>query len=154
MSSDKKYPQNAETDPNCVPFVDATEAWFWFILAQQARNEGARYTAGLSLTPRPCEPADILKILDGLYRKRMLLRDHLLVLRHYGRRQMVPDPRRIKEVQADKLWKEALGRIEPILIRKGIVRGKKLTTNHPNKFWRYGAKVHSNTHIKVKGSSL
>ena len=39
------------------PFHDTEEAWFWFVLAQQARVEGARYTAGLSLTPRPCEPS-------------------------------------------------------------------------------------------------
>lgn len=152
MPSDRKYPQNPQIDPNAVPFESAVDVWFWFILAQEARNEGARYTAGMSLTPRPCEPTDILKILDGLYRQRRLLRDHLLVLRHYGRRQMVPDPRRVKEVLAHKLWKEALERIEPVLVRKGIVRAKKLTTNHPNKFWAHGAKVHSNTHIE--GSSL
>lgn len=106
-----------------VPFNNAVEAWFWFILAQQARNEGARYKAGISQMTRPCEPADILKILDRLYRQRMLIRDHLLILRHYGRRQMPPDPRRIKEIRAYKLWKEALERIEPVLIRKGIVCG-------------------------------
>lgn len=144
MSSDRKYPPKTQVDTSTVPFESAVEAWFWFILAQQARNEGARYTAGMSLTPRPCEPSDILKVLDRLYRNRRLLRDHLLVLRHYGRRQMAPDPRRIKEVQAHTLWKEALERIEPALVRKGIVRAKKLTTPHPNKFWVHGAVVHSN----------
>lgn len=133
-----------------MPFDDAVEAWFWFVQAQQARNEGARYTAGMSLTPRPCEPADILKILDNLYRKRRLLRDHLLILRHYGRRQMVPDPRRAKEVRADVLWKEAMERIEPVLLRKGIIRAKKLTTSYPNKFWSCGAVVHTNIEIKNK----
>lgn len=148
MASDPKYPQNPQTDPNTVPFESAVDVWFWFILAQQARNEGARYTAGMSLTPRPCEPTDILKILDGLYRNRRLLRDHLLVLRHYGRRQMAPDPRRTKELLAHKLWKEAMERIEPVLVRKGIVRAKKLTTNHPNKFWVHGATVHSNQNVQ------
>jgi len=129
-------------------FNDAQEAWFWFVQAQEARNEGARFTAGVSLFPRPCEPADMLKILDGLYRQRRLMRDHLLVLRHYGRRQLAPDLNRVKEVQAHRLWHEALERIEPILIRKGIVQPKKflnkLGTNHPNKFWSRGAVVHSN----------
>jgi hypothetical protein len=47
--------------------------------------------------------------------------DHLLVLRHYGRRMMAPDPRRTKEFRAWKLWTEALGRIAPALERKGIL---------------------------------
>lgn len=131
------------------PFLDAPEAWFWFIQAQQARNEGARYTAGMSLTPRPCEPTDVLKILDGLYRNRLLMRDHLLVLRHYGRRQLAPDPRRVKEAIAYKLWCEAFERIEPILIRKKIVRQKTLTTSHPNQFWNMAATVHNNNQQNV-----
>ncbi len=132
-------------------FDDAEEAWFWFIQAQAARNEGARFTAGVGLFPRPCEPSDILKILDGLYRQRRLMRDHLLVLRHYGRRQLAPDESRIKEYHAHRLWHEAMERIEPILKRKGIVQSKKfvtkLGTNHPNKFWSQGAVVHSNNNL-------
>lgn len=107
---------------NVVPFTSAEEAWFWFIAAQSARNDGARFSAGAALFPRPCEPADILKILDRLYRHRRLLREHLLVLRHYGRRHLAPDPRRVKEARAWKIWREAMMRIEPVFIRKGIVR--------------------------------
>ena len=121
MAKDKTYRYPHTRNANAVPFESAEEAWFWFITAQQARNEGARFVSGLSLTPRPCEPVDILKILDGLYRQRRLLRDHLLVLRHYGRRNMPPDPRRVKEARSYRLWVEALERIEPALIRKGIV---------------------------------
>ncbi len=105
-----------------VPFETVEEAWFWFITAQEARNEGAKFVAGAGSITRPCEPIDILKILDGLYRQRRLLRDHLLVLRHYGRRHMPPDARRVKEVRAARLWQEAFDRMEPILQRKGIVR--------------------------------
>lgn len=126
-------------DQNVVPFDSVEETWFWFVLAQQAKVEGARYTAGLSLTPRPCEPSDILKILNNLYRNRMLLWDHLLVLRHYGRRQLAPDLSRPKEARAHKLWGEALKRLEPILIRKGILSEKKL---FPNKSWAEEAVVH------------
>lgn len=103
------------------PFLDAEEAWFWFIAAQEARNDGARFSAGQSVYNRPCEPLDILKILDRLHRQRRLLRDHLLVLRHYGRRHMAPDPRRIKEVRAYKLWHEAFERMGPIMEKKGII---------------------------------
>lgn len=142
MASDRIYSPKHQPEMDTVPFESAVETWFWFIKAQEAKNEGARFTAGLSITPRNCEPTDILKILDNLYRNRRLVRDHLLVLRHYGRRQIPPDPRRIKEVRAHKLWKEALDRIEPVLVRKGIVRAKKLTCNRPNKFWAHGAVVH------------
>lgn len=110
---------------NVTPFETAEEAWFWFILAQQAKVDGARYTAGMSLTPRPCEASDILKILNTLYRNRMVLWDHVLVLRHYGQRQLPPDPRRPKELRACKLWAEAMERLSPIFIRKGIVEEKK-----------------------------
>ncbi len=105
-----------------IPFMSAAEAWFWFMDAQQAKNEGARVTAGLSLYPRPCEPIDILKTVDRLYRQRRLLMDHLLVLRHYGRRRYSPDPTRVKEMRAARLWEEALDRIQDVLVEKGIVQ--------------------------------
>lgn len=60
--------QNQET----TPFESVEEAWFWFITAQQAKNDGARFVAGGGLVTRPCEPVDILKILDSLHRKRMV----------------------------------------------------------------------------------
>lgn len=102
-------------------FESAQEAWFWFIAAQNAKNDGARFVAGAGLYKRPCEPIDILKTLDRLHRNRRLNRDHLLVLRHYGRRHMAPDLYRKKEVRAYHLWNEALERIEEVLVAKGIV---------------------------------
>jgi hypothetical protein len=148
MSSNRKNPPIISPDDSAVPFENAVEAWFWFILAQQAKNDGAQIRAGQSPIKRPCEPIDILKILDNLYRQRMLLREHLLILRHYGRRQMLPDPKRIKEKRACIIWKEAIDRIEPVLIRKGIVSQKKLTTTRPNKFWSIGAVVHENKSVE------
>ncbi|MCB1531742.1 MAG: hypothetical protein KDJ35_02620 [Alphaproteobacteria bacterium] len=121
MASKKKYSHFTHSDMEPVPFDSAEEVWFWFIRAQQARNDGARFTAGQGAVNRPCEPLDILKILDRLYRNRRLLRDHLLVLRHYGRRDMAPDPRRIKEARAYKIWLEALERMRPVLEEKGIL---------------------------------
>ena len=104
-----------------TPFENAAEAWFWFMAAQDAKNDGAKFTAGAGLYKRPCEPVDILKVLDRLHRNRRLHRDHLLVLRHYGRRHMAPDPFRDKEKRSHYLWKEALERIEGVLVAKGIV---------------------------------
>lgn len=106
----------------CVPFDNVEEAWFWFINAQDARNDGARFVAGASMQARPCEPVDVLKILDRLYRNRMLTREHFLVLRHYGRRQMPPDVRRVKEKRSYYLWREAMEKMETPMQRKGIVR--------------------------------
>lgn len=117
-----KSAPNAEVNNDVFqPFDSVEDAWFWFVTAQQARSDGARYQSGVGLVRRPCEPVDILKVLDHLYRKRRLLRDHLLVLRHYGRRHMAPDPRRKKEERAFQLWSEAFERMRPILERKGIV---------------------------------
>jgi hypothetical protein len=105
-----------------TPFSSAEEAWFWFIQAQEARNDGARFSLGAGLIPRPCCPTDVMAILDRLYRQRRLLRDHLLVLRHYGRRMLPPDPRRVKEFRAYTLWTEALARLAPAFLRKGIIK--------------------------------
>lgn len=121
MSSMDKYAMRAET-ADAVPFSTVVEAWFWFIHAQAARNDGARYALGVGMISRPCEPVDILKILNRLHRQRRLLMDHFLVLRHYGLRLMPPDPSRVKEMRAHKLWTEAMACLEDIFIRKGIVQ--------------------------------
>lgn len=102
-------------------FENAEAAWFWFLAAQKAKQDGARFSAGLATIPRPCEPLDILKVVDRLYRNRRLLMDHVQVLRHYGLRMCPPDKRRPKEVRAYRLWNEALDRIEVILVEKNIV---------------------------------
>ncbi len=122
MTGQDRTPKH-QTDKATTPFVSAEEAWFWFIQAQAARNDGARFSMGQSLVARPCEPLDILRVLDRLYRQRRLLMDHLLVLRHYGRRLMAPDNRRVKEMRAFTIWNEAMARLELALMNKGIVAG-------------------------------
>jgi hypothetical protein len=104
-----------------VPFADPAEAWFWCMQAYQARADGARLRAGLGLVPRPCEPVDVLRVVDRLYRTRRLVRDHLKVLGHYGRRLVPPDPERTREARAHNLWAEALDRLGGALKAKGIV---------------------------------
>ncbi|MFP4313337.1 MAG: hypothetical protein ACLFR0_03325 [Alphaproteobacteria bacterium] len=108
-------------DNGVVPFASVEEAWFWFINAQKAKNEGARIKAGQSLYPRPCEPADIMNVITRLHRNRRLKMEHFHVLRHYGVRQYAPDSRRIKEGRACKLWREAMSIMEEPLLRKGII---------------------------------
>ena len=104
-----------------TPFDSAEEAWFWFIQANEARQAGARVRAGQGLVNRPCEPLDILRTLDQLYRKRRLLRDHLLVLAHYGRRQFAPDIECRREMRDHTVWREAFAVLAPVLRDKGIV---------------------------------
>ena len=49
---------------NTEPFLTAQDAWFWFVDAQEARNAGARLVKGMRSRERPCEPVDILNVLD------------------------------------------------------------------------------------------
>ncbi len=141
MDKTDRYTPKKQPDIETTPFDYAEEAWFWFILAQEARNTDACISEGASLVTRPCEPDDILKVVERLYRNRRLLMDHVLVLRHYGKRQLPPDPCRIKEARASHVWKEALERIEPILLTKGIVRPKVMFST-PGSFWSHTAIIY------------
>ncbi len=105
-----------------TPFDSAEEAWFWSVQAEDAKAAGARVAAGRGAVQRPCEPADVMRAVDRLYRSRSLLRDHLHVLAHYGRRLSAPDPGRSLEQRAHSLWGEAFARLAPVLRAKGIVR--------------------------------
>ncbi len=120
-SREKNYGIRPVNEAPYELFENAESAWFWFLAAQKARADGARFTAGLAKVQRPCEPIDILKSVDTLYRRRRLLMDHIQVLRHYGLRMCPPDRRRPKEARAYRLWQEALDRIEIALVEKGIV---------------------------------
>lgn len=124
MSQKIKYAhyQYSAENGDKEPFINAEEAWFWFIQANQAWQEGVKPTAGKGLYNRPCEPLDILCVLNNLHRKRRLVMDHLRVLKYYGSRGMAPDYRRRREIMAHRLWTEAMERMEPVLIKKGIVR--------------------------------
>ena len=117
-------PLDSPLDPHdgSVPFASTEEAWFWFVQAQEARSSGARIVAGRGTVPRPCEPLDMMREVDRLYRQRKLIRDHLHVLVHYGRRLMAPDPERRLESRASSLWREALAFLDPVLRQKGIVQ--------------------------------
>jgi hypothetical protein len=118
----EKPRESLDSDDGSVPFGSTEEAWFWFVQAQDARSSGARIVAGCGTVPRPCEPLDMMREVDRLYRQRKLIRDHLHVLVHYGRRLMAPDPERRLESRASSLWREALAFLDPVLRQKGIVQ--------------------------------
>src|SRR3978361_1698777 len=98
--------------PEVQPFGSAEDAWLWTMAALIARREGARYTANKGLVSRPCDPDDVVKCLDGLYRQHRIDLAHARILRIWGERQMAPSPAVAAERNDHRLWKEALGRLE------------------------------------------
>ena len=104
-----------------VPFSSPQDAWFWFMQAHEAANNGARFTGGQGDTERPCEPADIISVAYRLYKQRRLLMDHMRVLAHYGHKLEAPNPQRPREQKAYDVWQEAMSRLAPALQSKGIV---------------------------------
>jgi len=105
------------------PFATAEEAWFWTMAALIARQDGARIVSGRGLVQRPCEPDDVVRSLDRLYRQRRIDLGHARILRRWGERQVAPDPRSPSESGDARLWREALSRLEWPLRVKGIVAG-------------------------------
>lgn len=103
------------------PFPTAEEAWFWTMAALVARRDGARIVSGLGRAVRPCEPDDVVRCLDRLYRQRRLDLQHARILRLWGERGTAPDPRYPREKGDHRLWREALDRLEWLLRVKGIV---------------------------------
>ncbi len=103
------------------PFASVEEAWFWTMAALNARNAGARIVAGQGLKLRPCEPDDIVRCLDRLYRQRRIELAHVRVLRRFGDQQRPPDPRHPGDRTALVLWQEAMRRLEWPLRMKGII---------------------------------
>lgn len=104
-----------------VPFASAEEAWFWTMSALIARRDGARIVAGKGTAVRPCEPDDVIKCLDRLYRQRRIDLVHARILRIWGERSSAPDARYPAERTDARLWREALTRLEWPLRVKGIV---------------------------------
>ena len=70
---------------------------------------------------RPCEPDDVLKCLDRLYRRRRVDFAHARVLRVWGERQVAPNPAYPIEKADAHLWREAINALEWPLRTKGIV---------------------------------
>jgi hypothetical protein len=103
------------------PFRGAEEAWLWTMAGLIARRDGARIVAGAGQVARPCEPDDVVKCLDRLYRQRRIDLTHARILRIWGERGQAPDPRYPSEKADWRLWREAMDRLEWPLRVKGIV---------------------------------
>ena len=103
------------------PFRCAEDAWFWTMAALVARREGARFIANQGAVVRPCEPDDVIKCLDTLYRRRRIDLVHARILRIWGERQIAPNPANQRDRCDWRLWREAIDRLEWMLRNKGIV---------------------------------
>jgi hypothetical protein len=104
---------------NPMSFETAEAAWFWAAAALRARREGARPVSGGPL--RPCTPDDIVLCLERLYRAREIGPMHARVLRRWGDAGFAPDPKRWGDRGDVRLWREAMARLQPMLVRRGIV---------------------------------
>ena len=101
------------------PFSSAEQAWFWTMAALMARREGTG--SGRSGIPRPCDPDDVVKCLDQLYRRRRVDLVHARILRVWGERGTAPNPAYASERCDFRLWREAIDRLDWPLRVKGIV---------------------------------
>lgn len=99
-------------------FSSSEDAWFWTMTCLRARHEGVR-SAGAAAR-RPCDPDDVLRCLDRLYRSRRISLGHARVLRTWGTRQRAPGPREASAAET-LLWREALAALEAPLRQKGIL---------------------------------
>ena len=108
-------------NPRIQPFESAEEAWLWTMAALTARRDGARYGANKGLVSRPCDPDDVVRCLDALYRQQKITLAHARVLRLWGERQTAPSAVVAVERQDHSLWVEALARLEWSFRVKGIL---------------------------------
>ncbi|HEY9078424.1 hypothetical protein [Magnetovibrio sp.] len=105
-----------------IEFLDAEEAWFWYVRSERARREGARLTETATSHTRPCEPDDIYRAVMRLHRRRLIGNEHLKTLAEFGWRECPPDARVRDEERSVALWDDALDRLTTELKSKGIVR--------------------------------
>lgn len=123
MAARPGYAPAARLANRTEPFASAEEAWFWTMAALVARRDGARIVSGAGLVQRPCEPDDVVRCLDRLYRQRRVDLQHARILRIWGERASAPDPRVPRERGDARLWCEAMARLDWPLRAKGIVAG-------------------------------
>ena len=98
------YAPTARAASRTESFGSAEEAWFWTMAALVARRDGARIVSGAGLVQRPCEPDDVVRCLDRLYRQRRIDLQHARILRIWGERQSAPDRRAPRGRRKEDSW--------------------------------------------------
>ncbi len=108
-------------DAPTVPFLNAEEAWFWFIRCHKARADGARFENVPGATARPCDPDDLYRAVNRLHKQRRIGPEHLKTLSVFGLGECPPDRRCRHEERPARLWDEALDKLSIVLKTKGII---------------------------------
>jgi hypothetical protein len=121
MSVARTFPASRPCLP-VVPFGSAEEAWFWFVRCQRLRRAGARPLKDDATIQRPCDPDDIYRAAERLFRIGRIGVEHLRVLVRFGLRESPPDSRRFDEERAARFWSDGLDRLATLLKAKGIVQ--------------------------------
>ncbi len=89
----------------------------WTIKALAAEAEGKQRAGPVAI----CAPAEVVKCLDTLYRRRRIDLRHVRILRIWGHRGRAPDAANPMEKADWKLWREALDRLDWPLRSLGII---------------------------------
>jgi hypothetical protein len=108
------------------PFRSTQAAWMWCMSVLLARREGAG--AAFGTQRQVCEPDDIVKALDRLYRQRRIEIGHARVLRIYGEKGVAPNRGSLSpgERTDATLWDQAIRALDEPLRLRGIVAGARL----------------------------
>ena len=104
----------------CTPFDTAEDSWFWAVSALDARRNGVR-SRQAGVATRPCDPDDVVKCLDRLYRQRRIDLVHAAVLHRWGMQSYAPRESVPSERADAILWREAMDRLGAALRAKGDV---------------------------------
>jgi hypothetical protein len=105
-----------------VAFDTAQEAWLWAAFITRHGAGGGSLTAHESDIPKPCEPRDVISVACRLRRAGVLSGYEFGALCRYGAAECPPDPRIQEEVQDERYWSQALGKLTGPLQEKGIVK--------------------------------
>ncbi len=113
-------PANASTrrHGDAEIFASAEDAWFWAYGAWQARHQGA--AANGRGARRPCDPDDVLLVVERLLRARRIDAAHASVLGRWGQRQVAPSAQ-WGQPEEVTLWQDAMTALGAILSRKGLL---------------------------------
>jgi hypothetical protein len=121
MSATLTANRPAASDPRReAAFPSAEQAWFWTMSALAARHTGAS-TRDSARIPRPCDPDDVIRALDQLYRQRRIDLVHARILRIWGERGAAPSARHPGQASDARIWREAMDRLDAKLRVRGIV---------------------------------
>jgi len=104
---------------NAEAFRSPEDAWFWAYGAWRARHEGA--SANGSGAGRPCDPDDILILVERLLRSQRIDTAHAAVLGRWGQRQVAPSVHWGQREEMT-LWQDAMTALGAVLGQKGLLK--------------------------------